>query len=172
MSPSRTLLAAAIALAVAACTDAPVAVETDLEPQFAKKGRVVQSATGSGQFRLADGNLRTFTASAVKHADGTVSGQSQLKNRSNGITIHSSIDCLFIDGNLAIMSGVVTSSTSPNRPVGGGIIWAVIDNGQGKNAPADRVTFTFGGAPNPVRCIPPHPSVATFAVTGNIQVRG
>ena len=34
MSPVRTILAAAIALAVVACTETPVAVETDLELQL------------------------------------------------------------------------------------------------------------------------------------------
>ena len=49
MTSARTLLAAAIGLAVVACTDTPVAVETDLEPQFAKGG-VVASAGGGGHF--------------------------------------------------------------------------------------------------------------------------
>ncbi len=172
MSPVRTVFAVAIALAVVACTDTPTAVETDLEPQFGK-GEVVQSATGSGHFRLNDGSLRTFTASARLHADGSVSGQSQLNNRSAGAKVHTSIDCLFIDGNLAIMSGVVTSSNFPNRPVGSGIIWAVEDNGEGTNAPADRISFTFNFPTGPDVCKnPPIESLFIPIEKGNIQVRG
>ena len=44
MISSRTLFVA-LALAFVACTDAPVAVETDLEPQFARGG--LPSITGS-----------------------------------------------------------------------------------------------------------------------------
>ena len=48
MSLGRTIFAAAIALAVVACTDSPVAVETDLEPQFAVGLPCIIITTGSG----------------------------------------------------------------------------------------------------------------------------
>ncbi len=47
MSPARTIFAAVVALAAVACTDAPVAVETDLDPVFARGGRGGRDAPGS-----------------------------------------------------------------------------------------------------------------------------
>ena len=44
----RIISAAAIALAVVACTDTPLAVETDLEPQFDQVLPCITVTSGSG----------------------------------------------------------------------------------------------------------------------------
>ena len=53
MSLGRAVFAAAIALAVVACTDAPVALETDLEPAFA----IAQVFTNPSAFATATATL-------------------------------------------------------------------------------------------------------------------
>ena len=167
-------ISAVAALAIVGLVACDPIAGPEVSPNFSAGNPVVQSATGSGHFRLADGNLRTFTASAVKHKDGSVTGQSQAHNRRIDVKAQSSIDCLLVVGNIAVMSGVVTTSSDPAR-VGIGIFWAVQDNGEGKNAPADRITMLFRAAPNPNLCIlvgPPPPSVLVPIEKGNIQVRG
>src|SRR5438128_347274 len=63
-------------------------------------------ASGHGNLTVSDG-LRTFSFSAVQHADGTVTGNAELKSRGPGFQDHYQIDCLKVEGNTAIMSGPV-----------------------------------------------------------------
>lgn len=101
---------------------------------------VVQSATGSGQFLLDDGSLRTFAFTAVEHSDGSVTGEAEVKNRDLGTRRHLAIDCLSIrNGTLAIASGVVTEADDPSL-IGHPAIFAAQDNGQGAAANADQVS--------------------------------
>jgi hypothetical protein len=106
--------------------------------------RGVQSASGSGQVHQGL-PLRTFAFSATRAADGSTRGQAQVENRSTGFRGHIEIDCLNLLGNDAVMTGVWTSSTSPNIPVGSDAFFAVQDNGEGPNAPADEITAAFSG---------------------------
>src|SRR5688572_27274487 len=73
---------------------------------------VVASATGSGHM-IRSGFNRTFSFSAVKRADGTVTGQIQLNSRSLAVVVHIRVDCLRIEGNKAHMSGRITRSSDP-----------------------------------------------------------
>ena len=111
-------------------------------PVFAQGDGVINSATGSGQMHAGDGSLRTFSFNAVERGDGMVTGQAQLVNRQTGSAaqVHVEIDCLNVFGNLAIASGVVTQSFNP---AGIGLVstFAVEDNGEGANAPSDRITL-------------------------------
>ncbi len=170
-------ISAVAALAIVGLVACDPIAGPEISPNFNANGRnpVVQSATGSGHFRGADGNLRTFTASAVKHEDGTVTGQSQINNRGLGVSAHISIDCLLIVGNVAVLSGVVTTSSDARR-VGIGVFFAMEDNGEGNNAPADRITQAFPAPPTiPDLCIVVGLLPDDFFVPiekGNIQVRG
>ena len=71
MSPRRTAFAA-IALAFVACTDAPVAVETDLEPQFARGG--LPTITGGGITLNFNSGFGEFVAIGGFSAQATGSG--------------------------------------------------------------------------------------------------
>ena len=170
-------ISAVAALAIVGLVACDPVVGPEVSPNFSAHGGngVVQSATGSGHFRQGDGNLRTFTASAVKHADGSVSGQAQINNRTLGVKAHISIDCLLIVGNVAVLSGVVTTSSDARR-VGSGVFFAMEDNGEGNNAPADRITQAFPAPPTiPDLCIVvglPHDGFFGPIEKGNIQVRG
>src|SRR6516162_9174497 len=116
--------------------------------------QVVASATGSGQFHVS-GSLRTFTFNANTDSSGNTTGQTQANNRSAGVKWHGTLDCLNVIGNVATMSGVVTDITPGlGNPfvVGNFIVFQVIDNGEGSNAPPDLISLTFffpAGSPNP-----------------------
>jgi hypothetical protein len=132
----------------------------------------LQSASGSGQVHLGL-PLRTFAFSATKAAEGTASGEAQVENRSTDFRGHITIDCVNVLGNVAVMSGVWTSSTSPNIPVGTDAFFAVQDNGEGQSAPADEITLTFSGLGIPCTFITDPALLAPFLVpieSGQIQV--
>jgi hypothetical protein len=132
----------------------------------------LQSASGFGQIHLGL-PFRNFAFSATKQADGTVTGEAQLENRATGILAHIHIDCLNVLGNVAVMSGVVTYSTSESIPVGSDTLFAVRDNGEGPNAPADEITLAFFGLGIPCTYITDPAQLALFFVpieSGQIQV--
>lgn len=106
-------------------------------------------ASGHGNL-IWGGELRTFSFTAVKHADGTVTGEAELNNRGVPIEIHMEIDCLkFEGGNRAIMSGPITHSSRPEFNLVGLIaVFGVEDNGEDNNALPDRI----GGVDPPYSC--------------------
>ena len=104
-------------------------------------GRVIESVTGSGH-RQRTGLYRTFSLQAQKHEDGTVSGTWQV-NTHGGNEARGTVTCFGILGNQAYLGGVFLSASDPSF-VGDNVIFAVEDNGEGKNAQApDRVTSIF-----------------------------
>jgi hypothetical protein len=143
-------------------------------------------AGGHGNI-ISGAELRTFSFAAVRHADGTVTGDVQVKNRALDVRVHSKIDCLkFEAGNRAIMSGPITESSNPALIVPGRIaVFGVEDNGEGVTAPADRITtipdyqppksckeFTFvGDSLRDVADLGVSVRVLTPILNGNIQVR-
>ena len=158
---------AAISLLIALLTAAGAAV------QSAGADPSLQSASGFGQIHLGL-PIRNFAFSATTSSDGTASGEAQIENRSTGFRGHVAIDCLNVLGNVAVMSGLWTSSTSPNIPVGSDAFFAVQDNGEGPNAPADEITLSFSGLGIPCTFITDPALLAPFLVTiesGQIQVR-
>jgi hypothetical protein len=172
----RTL--SALPLIVAAVTlTGLVAVATGASNPF---------AGGHGNL-ISAGELRTFSFAAVRDADGTVSGNVQVKNRALDVSVHIDVDCLkFEAGNRAIAGGTITKSSNPELIVPGRIsVFGVEDNGEGEAAPADRITtipdyappkscneFTFVG--DTLREVA-NPSVVVRTLTpiagGNIQIR-
>ena len=105
-------------------------------------GRVVEQVTGSGHFTRG-GQLRTFSFSAVKRADGTVTGEWQRFNRALGAKAHGDVTCFSIAGNQAWLGGGVERTTTIPGEVG----WTVVDNGQGANSPADQISLQNVGGP-------------------------
>jgi hypothetical protein len=99
--------------------------------------------------------LRTFTFNANTDSSGVTTGQTQGNNRNAGVKWHGTLNCLNVVGNVATMSGVVTDITAGlGDPflVGNFIVFQVIDNGEGSNAPPDLISLTFffpAGSPNP-----------------------
>ena len=136
-------------------------------PIFGHGEGVVHSATGSGHMQLG-GELRTFSFSAVERNDGSVTGQAQLQARLVDSTSHVEIDCLNVVGNVAIVSGTLDSGITG--------AFAVEDNGEGGNAPPDRITLLNTGpffTPGICKFLTPA-VVAPFLLPiekGNVQVR-
>jgi hypothetical protein len=138
-------------------------------------GPVIASATGSGHFTVAN-ELRTFSFTAREYADGTASGQAQLRNRSAANTpIHMALDCLRVTGNTATMTGTVTSIGTPAPPffvVGSRIDFTVMDNGEGQ-APPDLISLVrFYGQIPPLNCNVQFSTPTNPVEEGNVQVHG
>jgi hypothetical protein len=128
--------------------------------------QIVASATGSGQIHV-NGELRTFTFNAETDSSGVTSGETEVKSRSGGIRWHGTLDCLNVVGNVATMSGVVTDidpATPPAFVVGSNILFQVIDNGEGANAPPDLISLTFFFG------IGPPPGCTGFGIFANIPI--
>ena len=116
---------------------------------------IVHSAAGAGHqddVDAATGEVfnRTFSFSAVQHADGTASGNAQIASRKFDLVFHMRIDCLHVlaDGKTARISGVVTrtSHPDPELPVGEVHRFTVQDNGE----PGAGVDKFSGVPPNPL----------------------
>lgn len=108
---------------------------------------IVASATGSGHLTV-NGQLRTFSFSAVKDSSGNARGDGELYNRTSDARFRLDINCLSVSGSVATMSGTVSDSNL-SAFVGKAFWFRVADNGEGANAPADQITlvavFVLGG---------------------------
>ncbi len=139
--------AALVALTFVACQDGVVAPEEVDAPQF-RRGRVIESVTGGGNFTDFRGDFRTFTVSAKKFADGSVIGQWERVNHRGGgaeamFKSHGVVTCFNNIGSSVLMGGYATSgrlSTPPNNEVR----WHVVDNGPGAT---DQNSLQFVGQP-------------------------
>jgi len=149
---------------------------------FAKSGTQYPSANGQGSLVFEDGSKRIFTFHAMMHPDGSVQGQGMLKYVSSDpnqrLQFQFDINCLSVDGNVAIMSGILTRIVRNNTddsqdPIeeGQNIQFKVIDNGEGANSPPDQMSW-FNHGPEVVPCDQEDQTYSTFDIdAGNIQVR-
>jgi hypothetical protein len=137
---------------------------------------VVSSATGSGHMVRPDGTFRSFSFSARRYADGTSEGQLQLNSRSFDVVVHIEIDCVRVVGNVAHMSGRITSTNNPEEGEVGELNRVEVrDNGEGNDAPPDQVSTIPAnpGDADPTTCVdPPTNSTIRAVQRGNVQVRG
>jgi hypothetical protein len=125
------------------------------------------SATGNGDF-MFNGDLRTFSFSAIQQPKGVVAGQAEIHNRASGAVVHMDINCLnFASQNTVFVSGTITKSNMGG--VGQTLTFEAIDNGEGTNSPADQLSLAVGVG----NCeSPPDFSSMLFDIQhGNIQVR-
>ncbi len=141
MKPISAVAALSV-VGVLACD--PVVQPEAPTPNFAGRGGVVESVTGSGHFRR-----RTFTVSAQRFADGSVTGQWERINHVAGggeaeFRSHGVVTCFNNVGSSVFIGGLATGgrkSTPPNN----GVAWRVADNGPG--GATDQNSFQFTGAP-------------------------
>jgi hypothetical protein len=140
-----------------------------------RPGRAGQSMAGFATVGTGEVFNRTFSFSAVQHADGTANGNAQIASRKFDLVVHMRIDCLHVleDGKTARLSGIVTRTSRPfaDAPVGEVHRFSVEDNGE-PGAGVDK----FSGLPaNPAgqNCNDPDFSVDPTRTLerGNIQVR-
>ena len=108
----RISFATAVTAALAALACEPMATTEVDAPQF-RRGRVIESVTGGGNFTDFRGDFRTFTVSAKKFADGSVIGQWERVNHLGGgereFKSHGVVTCFSNIGSSVLMGGFVTS---------------------------------------------------------------
>jgi len=154
------LLPAALLLAAVLAQSAP-----------ATPNPVVASATGSGHLTSSAGFNRTFSFGAVRHADGSATGEARLNARGTPVSFQIRIDCLKVTGNTAVMSGDIVYTSDPNEASTDEYVrFTVQDNGTPGSAGPDRMS----GVPfNPSRldCEDPPLAVDRDVQRGDIQVR-
>lgn len=116
-------------------------------------------ATGGGFYSGAFGRT-LVTVSAIMQPDGRVNGHLEQQFSDLGLAVHGTVDCVCISsepkGKGAVISGTITDIQKTNDTAdalvgvheGDRFVVKVVDNGEGKNAPApDQVSATVFGTP-------------------------
>jgi hypothetical protein len=111
-----------------------------------------------------------FSLVAIQYGDGHVSGQwtDQFGQGQGGI--HVAVNCVFVAGNQAWISGIITQGNINGTDLSGlPAITRVQDNGKSANDPPDTISFSFIGVATPCTAAPPLP---LFPMTdGQVTVR-
>ena len=114
-----------------------------------------QSATGHGNLTVG-GELRTFSFNAIRHQDGTVTGEWELKSRATDVVMHGQVTCLLAIARptqgAAFMGGVVTrvDGDAPGVEPGTPVAFSAFDNGEGNDNFADAMTLVQPTTPDVV----------------------
>lgn len=136
-----------------------------------KSAGATASASGHGMFYLSDDMKRQFSFHAKVMPDGTVKGSGVVIYTTGELVTMFDINCMVVDGNTAILGGVLTKVTVAGI-VGDGCYFVVEDNGEGKKPGTlgpDRISALFY-APG-VGCADAIGNEATILIEGgNIQV--
>jgi hypothetical protein len=133
-----------------------------------------ESVTGHANF-VAAGFHFSYSLSAIRHKDGSVSGQfeNHVENALTGeflLAAHVRITCFTINGNIARIGGVIERQTGiPVPPETEGFI-TVVDNGEGDAAPPDLASAPALG-PAATHCETGFARPLFEIDRGNIQVR-
>lgn len=114
------------------------------------------SASGSFQFSLDDGQIRNLEFNARNQNNGRTVGEMTFSDQaavpvpdpddstainSPGAVMTTKFDCLHIEGNRAVMSGVISESNIA-AAIGLRVLLVVEDNGEGVNIPTpDKLTW-------------------------------
>lgn len=125
-----------------------------------------EGTIGAGAFQIS--------LNAIQHKDGTVTGSLVVHDELGTWVLE--IACLNIIGNRAILSGTIVAADGPNAPfVGYAGVFSVEDNGQGRNAPPDRMSLVLL-EPTPFDCFDPSviDNIPPFIPldSGNLNVKG
>lgn len=128
-------------------------------------------ATGGVMQPTTRGNdaQRAFTAQgSPTSAKGQV--QQKVVDPSGNLVhqFHGVVDCYFQDGNRAKFSGVITKSKGDDDLEGQFFLYSVEDNGEGANAPVDRIAARRSIVPFDCRLPVAEPTQPV--TSGNIQV--
>jgi hypothetical protein len=148
MLTMRRRLALVLGVAVGGCTAGPDGAlgpgrTFDGSPLFAAGGATQQVTGHANVFLPLFQAEQKYSNSAVRHADGSVSGEFELKSEQDGgVRVHGNVICFTIVGNRARMGGIVEQSSEPAF-VGLHVVWTVVDNGEGKNDPPDQTSDFF-----------------------------
>jgi hypothetical protein len=157
----RTVRISSLALAVSAL----------LASAAARADGVVHKVSVGGHDQDPVGHTdANFSLVAIQHGDGHVSGQwtDQFGQGQGGI--HVAVNCVFVAGNQAWISGFITQGNFNGTDLSGlPVITRVQDNGDSANDPPDAISFSFIGNATPCTAAPPLP---LFPMTdGQVNVR-
>lgn len=94
---------------------------------------VQQSATGSGHY-TSGGEIRTFAFSAVKHADGSVTGNYVINVHASDLSFHVDVTCMDIVDNTAFVAGIIRKASGPPVIEGTVSYFYATDGGEGPDA--------------------------------------
>jgi hypothetical protein len=118
---------------------------------------VKQSVTGHYQFvGINTGNDFKYSLSAIRHEDGSVSGEfeERVLLNSTGEFIrqtHGTVTCFQIVGSMARIGGLVDHATDPRFLHGTEFRLVVVDNGNGASDPPDMGSNARFGFPGTAR---------------------
>ncbi len=150
----RIIPCAAFAALLVSCAEQGTQITEPIDsPLFAEAGNSGPSVNGRGVISYNDVRCPS-TFYAREHKDGSVTGTLQSNCPAQTLVAHGIFDCLVVDGNEAILGGVLTKvSTGPDTPawftadVGTRFWLKVRDNGEGRNAPPDEWTDWYPALP-------------------------
>jgi len=122
---------------------------------------------------LRAGCEANFSLTATMHADGSVTGQYADQSGQGNGGFHATIDCLYVEGNQAWVSGVLTHETisDDSRYVGWPVSTTVTDNGGSANDPPDQISWSNIGDPFYNHCSEAVPDEMFDVPQGQVQVR-
>jgi hypothetical protein len=136
-----------------ACSEAPTATAVEDDPLFAKAGGSGPSVNGRGVM-IYYGMRCPSSFHAREHQDGSVTGTMQNNCPAQTVNSHAIVDCLVVDGNEAILGGVLTKVSTGAYTPGwftgepGTRFWLKVrDNGEGSKAPPDEWTDWYPDLP-------------------------
>jgi hypothetical protein len=109
-----------------------------------------QKVTGNALFQIdyAGNPYQRYSVAAIRHRDGSFSGQvEEQSEQDGGQRMHGAIHCFRVAGDTARLAARVTHSNFSFGPPGSYVIWNVVDGGRSRHGDgADRTTdFYFGG---------------------------
>ena len=118
-------------------------------------GVVHQVSVGGHDQDPAGHTDANFSLVAVQHGNGSVTGEwtDQFGQGQGGI--HVQINCLFVQGNEAWVSGIISSGSFNGADLSGlPVVTRVQDNGKSANDPPDAISFSFIGNATPCTATP------------------
>jgi len=125
--------------------------------------------TGGGTLDIGLDRIERYAFSARIDIDGNVSGKFWSDWASPDVTLRGDITCLSVSGNEAKIALVVTQTDDPDiQPVGSGLVFSVVDNGEGVGNSFDQISI-FEDDEDPTTC---NDNFDTYydLVAGNIRV--
>jgi hypothetical protein len=148
------MAAAAAFLVALGCDTISEPAPTTARVSLAAGSGPSSSATGRADFVVVPpsgtnpGFAEQYSFGAVRHPNGEFDGQFETKFDFFGqeFSLHGEVLCFTIVGtDRARLGGRVTRSDTPGAPVGQELIWTVVDNGEGANAPDDQAMRMLNG---------------------------
>jgi len=136
-----------------------------------------ESVSGHVEFINAIGNHIRYSIHAVRHRDGSVSGEGEEHAETPAGDFvrrtHVTVVCFTVAGNVARIGVVVDQTRGAGLPPGTEGFLTVVDNGEGHEAPPDMASVGVAGPPGSAQahCDRGLPRPLFPIDAGNIQVR-